>query len=102
MNFMAAERNRQEEMTHLTPPQVSRRLGVAVQTVYTWIRSGELDACNLAGVGTVRPRYRISLADLDAFLKCRSVSPAPKMPRRPVWKMPPGVPRLFSVGESLL
>ncbi len=57
------------------PPQVSRRLGVAVQTVYTWIRSGELDACNLAGVGTVRPRYRISLAALDAFLKCRSVSP---------------------------
>jgi len=56
---------------HLTPPAIADRLGVAAETVISWIRSGELPAANVARRGCRRPRYRVDPADLAAFLAAR-------------------------------
>ncbi len=53
--------------TLLTVEEVARRLGVHIDTVRRWIRSGELPAINLGGPAG----YRITQADLDRFIKGR-------------------------------
>ncbi|MFC1759716.1 helix-turn-helix domain-containing protein [Planctomycetota bacterium] len=57
----------------LTPPQVAEQLGVAPETVVTWIKNGDLKASNLAKA--TRPRYVVTPGDLDSFLKKRQPQP---------------------------
>ena len=67
----------------LTPPQVARQIGVSPDKVYAWIHGGQLQAANTATRLGGRPRYRISQADLDAFMKTRgTVKPQPPPPRQ--------------------
>ena len=62
----------------LTPPQVAEQLGTSPETVIGWIKSGQLNAANLA-TGD-RPRYVITPDDLAEFLKSRQ--PQPPQPRK--------------------
>ena len=67
----------------LTPPQISRQLGVSAEKIIGWIRRGELKAADVSdkpGVG--RPRYRIDPADLVTFLNSRTPTTPSKPPRR--------------------
>lgn len=61
-------------MEYLTPPQVAKRLRVSRERVVGWILAGELRGSNLAAQTSRRPRYRVSAADLAAFLESRSAS----------------------------
>lgn len=61
----------QTVMRHLTPPAIAARLGVAEETVRSWITGGELRAANVARRGCQRPPYRVDPADLEAFLAAR-------------------------------
>lgn len=72
------------ERTHITPPTIAAELGTSVDTVLGLIRSGQLKASNLGQ--RVRPRWRVSRADLQAFLDARSnqrPKPAPRRRRQP-------------------
>jgi excisionase family DNA binding protein len=60
----------------LSPPQVAKQLGIDAAKVIRWIRAGELRAIDVAARRGGRPRWRISTADLEAFLRFRQ-SPAP-------------------------
>lgn len=62
-----------------TPPEIAERLRVDPAKVVGWIRAGELRASNVATKRTGRPRWRISEADLQAFLAARM--PNPPTPR---------------------
>jgi excisionase family DNA binding protein len=55
---------------YLTPPQAGRLLGVNADRVVGWIKSGKLRASNVSD--KTRPRWRISPADLQAYLTARS------------------------------
>lgn len=68
------------ERTHITPPLVAAKLGCSVETVLRFIHSGALRASNLGQ--SIRPRWRISKADLQAFLDARSNQKPPKPTRR--------------------
>ena len=59
-----------------TVADVARQLHTSPDTVRGWIKSGQLAAANLA-TGS-RPRYVITKADLDAFLKSRRPQPTIK------------------------
>jgi hypothetical protein len=54
--------------TSLTPPQAARRLGCKPAVILAAIHSGRLKAMNLSR-GPERPRYRISISDLEAMGK---------------------------------
>ena len=49
----------------LTVEEIAQQLRVHVETVRSWIRSGELDAIDVGG------KYRIYRADLNDFLERR-------------------------------
>lgn len=66
---------------HLTPPQIAEALGVDPATVLDWIKAGELRARKL-GSGVKRPRYRVALSALEAFLASRETTAPPKPTRR--------------------
>jgi excisionase family DNA binding protein len=51
----------------LTVEEVSRRLGVHMDTIRRWIRRGELPAISLGG----STGYRIAKADLEHFIQVR-------------------------------
>ena len=71
------------ETRKLTPPEIASLWGVTVETVHSYIRSGELRAINAACPGrNQRPRYKIDVADLSDFERRRTVQPAPKKPRQ--------------------
>jgi excisionase family DNA binding protein len=55
---------------HFTVPQICHKLGVGLQKVYGWISDGDLRAVNLSR-GNDKPRYMVSLKDLEAFLEKR-------------------------------
>lgn len=75
-------RQPRNERTHLTPPQAAARLGIAPESVLEFIRRGELRAANLGRA--TRPRWRISVCDLQAFLDSRgNQKAAPKRGPRP-------------------
>lgn len=65
-----------------TPPEIAKRLKVKPETVITWIRSGRLQALNVASPGCRRPRYRVTPEALEAFERSLSVTPPPKTQRR--------------------
>jgi hypothetical protein len=63
------------DVRNQTPPQISRRYGVATKKVIDWIRSGELVALNLANRNCSRPRYSVTPEALEAFERSRLVVP---------------------------
>ncbi len=52
-----------DETIYLTVKDIATRLQVSEQTVWRWIRSGELPSIKLGG------QYRVSPDDLQDFLK---------------------------------
>ncbi|MFH1269018.1 MAG: helix-turn-helix domain-containing protein [Planctomycetota bacterium] len=69
-------------VSHLSPPQAARQRGISVNKVHEWIASGELRAVNMATKPGGRPRWKIDVADLEAFEERRANTPAPKPSRR--------------------
>jgi hypothetical protein len=63
----APKGNHQPDRLWLTPPEVARERGIGVAKVLGWIRSGELEAVNLAATPHGPPRWRVSRAALAAF-----------------------------------
>jgi excisionase family DNA binding protein len=66
----------------LTPQDVATRLGIDVEGVLSMIHSGQLRACNVARPGTTRPRWRISVDDLLAWIGSRRNRPPEQATRR--------------------
>jgi excisionase family DNA binding protein len=60
---------------YLRPPTIAKALKVSRETVLQWIRAGSLEASNLAPPGAKRPRYLVTRASLEEFLKARKVVP---------------------------
>ena len=52
--------------------QVATQRRVSPSKVYAWIRSGDLEAINMARTRLVRPLWRISADALSAFDRVRS------------------------------
>ncbi|NQT37574.1 MAG: helix-turn-helix domain-containing protein [Planctomycetes bacterium] len=66
-----------------TPREIAESRGVSIDTVRSWIASGQLRATNLArAASSKKPRWRVSESDLAAFEAARSNSPQPKPQRR--------------------
>ena len=59
------------QITHLTPREICERLGIGMEPVLAWIHRGELRAANVSNSPS-RPRWRIAIGDLQAFLDARS------------------------------
>ena len=68
--------------TYRTPPEIAKELRIRPDKVLTWIRSGELAAIDVSETAGGRPRWRISEADLQDFLKRRRATPPPKQTRQ--------------------
>ena len=66
--------------THFKVAEVAARWRVNKTTVHHWIRTGQLKPINI-GMGTVRPRYRITMEELLRFEATRVVgaTEAPRM-----------------------
>jgi len=65
---------------HATVREVAEELGVGADTIYQWIRNGELRAINVGG--QVKPRWRISAAAKEEFERSRSNTPPTPVTRR--------------------
>jgi excisionase family DNA binding protein len=61
-----------EPTADLTPQDVAKACGVSLDTVYSWISSGELKAIDFAGSGARRRRWRVTRAALEDFKQLRS------------------------------
>jgi hypothetical protein len=67
----------------LTPPQLARRWSVDPEKILRLIRTGQLEAVNLATDPKGRPRYRISPEAIERFVASRTTKPpAPRQRRR--------------------
>jgi excisionase family DNA binding protein len=66
----------------LRPAEVADRLDVDVETVLAHVHRGTLPAVDVARPGSRRPRWRISEADLDAFVAARRTTPRPPATKR--------------------
>jgi hypothetical protein len=64
-----------------TPPSLARRWGTAPETIISMIRRGELNAFTTSPPTATRPRWRISLAVVEAFE--RGEKPAIETPPAP-------------------
>ena len=84
----------------LTPTDIARKLRVSSERVLGWIRRAELQAVNVGDV--FRPKYRISPANLESFLKLREVQPPTSRSRRSSPRPPDGGPIDPALGEKLL
>ena len=76
------------ERRKMTPPEVAKQWGVAVNKVHSLIASGELRAINLATRRDTRPRWFIDQEDLETFEQSREAIPA--MPRIRRKRLSPG------------
>jgi hypothetical protein len=65
----------------MTPPQLARRWNVSADKILAFIRSGQLRAFNVATRLGGRPRWRISLGDVQAFEEARAAAPTPTRKR---------------------
>jgi hypothetical protein len=63
---------------YLKPPAIAKLLGVQAGKVLAWIAASELVAVDLSERRAKRPRWRVSPADLEAFLERRKSQPTPK------------------------
>lgn len=70
-----------EQKEFLTTDEVADRLGVSAQTVWRWIKQGQLRGFKPGG-----KHYRIRQEDLDEFLASREVQPV-KAPEEPRWPL---------------
>lgn len=75
-----------------SPESVARLLGVRDAKVFSWIRTGELRASNLATVAGKKPRWKISPEQLAEFLAARESTPTVNRARR---RKPEGVIQFF-------
>lgn len=57
--------------TAVTPPELARMWGISPDKVLSWIRSGELQAINIASDRRLRPRYVIEKSAVEAFARSR-------------------------------
>ena len=71
-----------EKPAYMTPADVARELNVDEDTVRAWIAKRQLIAADVSRGAGQRPRWRISRADLEAFLQRRRTVDAPKPERR--------------------
>jgi excisionase family DNA binding protein len=78
-----------------SPPQIAKPLGIDPGKVRGWIDSGELRAVNVATNRGGRPRWRISLEELDAFLLRRQSQAASPTTRRRRRRKREGVTEYF-------
>lgn len=53
----------------LTPNKIAADLHIRPATVRGWINTGQLPAINTASPLASKPRYRVALSDLEAFLQ---------------------------------
>ena len=65
------------EKAAFTSGEVAAQLGVNHTKVCAWIRAGELAAINVSLRTTNKPKYRIPVEALTAFLARRAVVPPP-------------------------
>lgn len=61
--------------------EVSERLGISPDAVATHIRAGRLKGVNV-GNGSQRPRWKVSIDDLEEFVAARTTAPAPTKARK--------------------
>jgi predicted site-specific integrase-resolvase len=61
----------------LKVPQYAEESGVTQNTVLAWIRSGELQAINVARKPGGRPSWRISREAIERFEAARAATPTP-------------------------
>ena len=72
-----------DQVRMLTPPEVAKRWGVGADKVNFLITSGQLPAVNLVRDPKGRPRWRVSIEEVERFEQKRSNSPPlPKQQRR--------------------
>jgi hypothetical protein len=71
-----------EQKTKITPPEIARKWGIAVQKIHAWIRSGELPAIDASTGRKGRPRFLIDVDDLAEFERRRMV----RQPAKPARK----------------
>jgi hypothetical protein len=81
----AKPRHADYSSTTLSPPELAARWHVCVDKVLNFIRSGELPAFNVASTNSKRPRYRISVAEIERFEQQTraAASPGQKPPEAP-------------------
>lgn len=76
-----------EEPAFLNPAQVAELWGISHDKVLAFIRSGELEAFNVASRRSSRPQFKIPRTALQAFQERRSgrdpARAVPPVPRRP-------------------
>jgi hypothetical protein len=77
------------ERTFYNPAQVAEMWGVSHDKVLEFIKTGELEAFNVASKKSRRPQFKIPLAALQAFQQRRSG-------RDPARSLPPPAPRRAS------
>jgi len=78
-----------------TPPQLAKKLAVGQDKIYAWIRSNRLKAINAAKTPGGRPRYLISQAAVDDFLKRAQVETTSAAPKRSRNSNDPNVTKYF-------
>ena len=71
-----------DDAHHLRPSEAARLLGVSTEAVLHWIAAGQLRALDLSFRAGERPRWRIAMPDLDAFLSSRVKRPVAAPVRR--------------------
>ena len=77
------------EMAFLNPAQVAEMWGISHDKVLEFIRTGELEAFNVASKKSRRPQFKIPLAALQAFQERRSGrDPARSLPPPPSRRSP--------------
>ena len=75
-----------KEKTKMTPPELAARWGVAPEKILHFIRSGELQAIDVALVRGGKPRYLIdvdAIADFEARRAVTAPLPTPRRRRKP-------------------
>jgi hypothetical protein len=77
------------ELTYVTPAELAAMWGVAHDKVLEFIKTGELEAFNVASKRSRRPQFKVTLAAVKAFQERRSG-------RDPARSAPPVTPRRTS------
>lgn len=71
---MRTKEQEQALYSGLRPAVVAEALDCSREHVVSLIRSGALDAVNIAQTTEARPEYRVSRESFEAFLKARQVA----------------------------
>lgn len=62
----AVEADREEAVEYFSPKEIAELLKISDETVYRWIRAGDLKALDVGG------KYRVRSSDLTNYLEARS------------------------------